>query len=145
MIYYHYTQLARLQQIMDEGKLRRTESNLDLRPGREHAGPDVVWLTTDETLTPDKVRENLLPNSTVGYHGLQPEKAEVRITVDLPKAHVEPWRLWAVAHGMNPVHMWALANAGGSIKWRVYQAEIPMDKWVAVHLDGTQVWRNQSR
>lgn len=44
---YHYTSIDRWQLIDACGYLRPTESNLSATT--EHAGPDVVWLTTIPT------------------------------------------------------------------------------------------------
>jgi hypothetical protein len=49
---YHYTSIERWRLIEAAGYLRRTESNLSMTT--EHAGPDVVWLTTD----PDYVHDH---------------------------------------------------------------------------------------
>ena len=68
MILYHYTSKLHLPFILESGFLKPVESNYC--GNQPHAGPDVVWLTTDRTPCPND-------------HGLYPAKTEVQILIDL--------------------------------------------------------------
>lgn len=118
---YHYTSIERWQLISESGFINTTESNL--HPRREHAGPDVVWLTTD----PDLEHDHGLGGTVDGT-----DKTEVRITVELPNNRVHKWRDWAVERGIDKGWLAALSNAGGAGTWRVTENRITADRWVAV-------------
>jgi hypothetical protein len=77
---YHYTSIERWRPIADSGLLNTTESNLSMH--RAHAGPAVVWLTTD----PDCRHGHGLRKSLDGT-----DKTRVRIAVELPNRDVHKW------------------------------------------------------
>lgn len=116
---YHFTALAHLAKIRADGRLTVTESNVSKR--REHAGPDVVWLTS-----------NPEPSAHKWGAGSSVDKTEVRITVDLPKREVHRWHEWARRWAIEPKMMRALTATGGSGSWRVIERPIPDCEWVAV-------------
>lgn len=106
---YHYTSIERWWLIAEGGRLKTTESNLSGH--RPHAGPDVVWLTTD-------------PDCQYG-HGLRPtlngtDKTRVRIAVELPNRDVHKWSGWAARHRIDP-QMDAHPHRGGGW-WRGHLA-----------------------
>lgn len=116
---YHYTCIQHWPTILASGLLKVTESNIS--PVVDHAGPDVVWLTTDSRCKHG--------------HGLElsaVDKTRIRITVDVPVDDVHVWRQWASAHGADPRFMAALASSGGSSTWRVIERPIPSSEWVEV-------------
>ena len=120
---YHFTSPQHLPRILDSGYLDTTESNISFR--REHAGPDVVWLTT----SPEPEAGSL------GLSNLFHDKYAYRITVRLPKRDVHRWRDWARAHGSSPETITRLigsSGGGGSGTWRVIQRRIPAAEWVEV-------------
>ena len=88
---YHYTSIERWELIQASGRLNTTESNLSQH--REHAGPSVVWLTTD----PDCQHGHGLLNTLDGT-----DKTRVRIAVELPNRDVHKWHEWAERRGMDP-------------------------------------------
>ena len=124
---YHYTSLERWALIQADGVLRTTESNL--HPTIPHAGPDVVWLTTDPDL---------------GHgHGLKvamdgTDKTAVRITVELPNKDVHRWKDWAIRRGIERRWLDTLdrTGGGGSGTWRVVEKSITADRWADVHVRG---------
>ncbi|MCU1698257.1 MAG: hypothetical protein JWR34_4320 [Mycobacterium sp.] len=131
---YHYTSIERWRLIADAGRLKTTESNLSL--GRQHVGPDVVWLTTD-------------PDCQHG-HGLQitldgTDKTRVRIAVELRNRDVHKWGEWAHRHGMDPKWRRNMIEAadGGAGTWRVVEKPVPAAQWVEVvdREQGTVLWR----
>lgn len=116
---YHFTSATNIQAILDSGYLKTVESNISLK--REHAGPDVVWLTTS-------------PSANAG-HGLQGslvDKTEIRVTVEVDSRSVHKWREWARARGSNEATISALTRSGGSGSWRVVMTRIPAERWTEV-------------
>lgn len=122
MVFYHYTSTLHLPSILREGVLRTTESNVSWT--RDHAAPDVVWLTTCD-------------EASLG-HGLSGvvDKSAVRITVELPDDWAKRWKKWAPAHGASPRDMEILAQTGGGWEaantWFVCTRPIPKKYWTAV-------------
>lgn len=89
---YHFTSTLHLPKILAAGFLETTENNvakprfvngIDVNANR---GPGVVWLTTQETVTPGKA---------FGLEGSAVDKTECRITVQVPKRDVHRWDKWA--------------------------------------------------
>ena len=120
MILYHFTCREHLDKILSDQNLRVTESNISGR--REHAGPDVVWLTTN-------------PDPSAHGHGLAgsaTDKTAIRFTVELDKRNVHKWRDWAAGRGIDRGWMQILASAGGSSTWRVVERPIPAAQWVEI-------------
>ena len=120
---YHYTSVERWLMIEESGYLRPTESNLSQT--REHAGPDVVWLTTD-------------PVGANG-HGLGAtldgtDKTAVRITVELPAGQVHNWKDWAIRRGIDRQWLARLSKSGGSSTWRVVEGPVTREFWTDVHV-----------
>jgi hypothetical protein len=116
---YHFTCKILVPAILESGYLKTVESNVSFK--REHAGPEVVWLTTS-------------PTAEAG-HGLQfssGDKTEIRFTVEVDKRSVHKWREWAKARGSNQEAMTRLALGGGAASWRVVTAPIPAENWVEV-------------
>jgi hypothetical protein len=116
---YHFTSAFHLPAILESGYLKTVESNVSFK--REHAGPDVVWLTTSPT-----------PEAGNGLQGSAVDKSEIRFTVEVDKRSVHKWREWAKARGSSPDAMAILARAGGSNSWRVVAAPIRAESWVEV-------------
>src|SRR5437660_338378 len=125
---YHYTARELLTPILDTGFLRVTESNLS--DTRQHAGPDVVWLTDD----PETRNAGWAAVPVVDREGrilrFDPTiKLAVRITVDVPDA--VSWREWARAHGIQNIWYRHLAQAGGDPEqWWVVERPIESREWV---------------
>lgn len=125
---YHYTSREHhLALIMEAGYLKTVESNVSFR--REHAGPPVVWLTTQPDLVPDSV-----VSRCEMYAGLPPMKLEVRITVRLPSAAVHRWERWATRNNSTPkdIDVLKASGGGGWRQWRVVQRPIPSAEWVDI-------------
>lgn len=133
---YHFTSPDHLPLILADGFLKTVESNVSFR--REHAGPDVVWLTTHE-------------RAEAG-HGLENprhDKRAIRFTVRLDKRAVHRWREWARAKGSSAETMALLAEAsgGGVSSWRVTERAIPSSAWVEVRdmRTGEVLWSGDPR
>ncbi len=118
---YHFTARHHLPAIRAAGVLKVTESNMSKR--REHAGPDVVWLTSN----PEPAAHTWKVGSIV-------DKTEVRITVEVPKRAAHRWREWARRRGIDREWMRVLASVGGSGSWYVVERPIPEAEWVAVEV-----------
>ncbi len=117
---YHYTSGFHLPSILLAQVLKTTESNVSLNKGREHAGPDVVWLTSEA----DPTRYGH------GLDGSKVNKREMRITVEVEDAQL--WRVWAPRQGMSRAHRRRLAETGGERTWYVVQRPIPVGEWTEV-------------
>lgn len=120
---YHYTSIERWKRIEADGRINTTESNLS--ETTEHAGPDVVWLTTD-------------PNCEHG-HGLLntldgTDKTRVQITVELLNRDVHKWRQWAERRRMacDWMRRFISRAGGGAGTWRVTERPIPSERWLRV-------------
>jgi len=133
---YHYTSIERWDRIDADGRINTTESNLSEKT--PHAGPDVVWLTTD----PNCELDHVLAETDDGT-----DKTRVQIVVALPNRDVHKWREWAVVRGITPTWMRALINAagGGAGTWRVTERPIPRTRWVTVvdMKTGETIWPSQ--
>jgi hypothetical protein len=127
MILYHFTSTTHLADIVQDEYLATTESNVSR--SRPHAGPDVVWLTSN----PD-------PGAHIGWGGGSiVNKRAVQFTVDVPKAEVHRWRNWGARRGIDPKWMRGLAAAGGSNSWWVVERPVPASEWeVVIHLPTRQ-------
>lgn len=125
MILYHFTAREHMPEILRTGVLKLVESNIS--PKREHAGPDVVWLTNNPMwpIVPE--------GDSIGYNGLIHLKTAVRITVDV--SHAKRWRKWAQAQGVDQRWLAALAHVGGSRSWYVVTTPIKQDNWVAIDVN----------
>jgi hypothetical protein len=121
---YHYTSRMHLPRILAARFLEVTESNLDWH--RQHAGPDVVWLTNQADLyTRDA------PWAGRGQIGV--DKLEIRFTVDVPDA--VPWERWQRQHKMKRQWYVAFVRAGGdSSTWFVVEHRIPREQWREVRV-----------
>lgn len=119
---YHFTARAHLDSILADGFLDVTESNVSMR--REHAGPDVVWLTTN-------------PDPSAHDHGLTARmngvsKKAIRFAVKVDRRAAHKWRDWATRHGIDRGWLTTLAKVGGSSTWRVVERPIPASQWIEI-------------
>lgn len=121
---YHYTCLAHVPDIVASGYIKTVESNLSVE--REHAGPDVVWLTTDPEAGPRDHGLNATGLDAVANW----DKSRVRITVELPNNYVYKWLPWAKARGIEDRWLAALMRTGtGWQTWRVTERRIDRRSW----------------
>ena len=123
---YHFTSMVHLPSIIEAGVLRTTESNGDIRPGHEHALPDVVWLLDVPTLD----------GLSHGLAGSAVDKTAVRFTVDVPRARVERWSDWAKRNKVDDLTRAVLVEAGGGWEaakhWWITERAIPSRQWRAI-------------
>jgi hypothetical protein len=119
MILYHFTSTWHLPRTAEDGYIDVTESNLS--GTREHAGPDVVWLTKSPTVA-----------GTTFLLGSGVDKTEIRITVDVPGLEAHKWRKWAYRRNIHPRWAAGLAAAGGSTPWYVVERPVAATEWVNV-------------
>jgi hypothetical protein len=131
---YHYTCVEHLPSILDKRVLRTTESNVSLTT--EHAGPDVVWLSSDPGRPPRK-----------GWaDGSFYDKTRIRITVELPVAwsaapgfrtyvdRAVRWIAWAYFRDVDRVARRGLILAGGGTHydWWVIERPVTWDEIVEI-------------
>lgn len=121
---FHYTHEHHLESIFQTGELRTTESNISFECA--HAGPPVVWLSTN----PDLIGTTA--------NGLQlvdgRSKAQVRIEVRVPEAEVHVWKEWSAQNQSSGAARSRLAAAGGFREWRVVERPIPRSEWGEISL-----------
>lgn len=143
---YHYTCLALLPNILEDGVLKTSSPLL----GHATHGQPVVWLTIDGEC---KYRHALTidsPSDLFGHPQADEQtrelwdKTRVRFTIALPNAHVKKWRAWHLEHCGNPElrNQLIKASAGGSWTWRVVEHPIMSDRWVEVldRVTGKTLW-----
>ena len=126
MILYHYTTVGHLPEILEDGYLDTTESNMSRTRG--HAGPDVCWLTADSDPVTACGQWRYVPLAP----GLTVDKGRIRFAVDVAFRDVHRWRDWVRARGIHPEWARSLARAGGSGQWFVVQRRVPRTEWVEV-------------
>lgn len=127
MILYHYTTTVHLLNILRNGFLKTVESNISER--REHAGPDVVWLTDD----PDLQR-----TGASWYNAHIVDKTEVRFTIETDAA--VPWPVFARQHAISQKWYRILGRSGGDpSRWYVQPSIIWKDSWRAVDLRSGEI------
>jgi len=129
VILYHFTSPERLARIQGAGVLRTTESNIgsghpDWRPYGEHIGPDVVWLTDDQSPDGRALALDLQIDGT--------DKMAVRITVDVDEADVWWWPDFALHHGAHRKWRRLLGQGRAPESWWVHPAPIPVASFLAV-------------
>ena len=126
---WHFTSALHWPHIEAAGKLRRTESNLDMFTPR--AGPDVVWLMDGPEL-------GGLPH---GLAGSAADKTEDRFEVEAPDRWTVRWLDWANAQGIDRKWLETLVRVGGGMeaarRWLISFKEIPRGDWVRVENTGT--------
>ena len=117
---YHFTSTAHLPRILADGFLKVVESNMSRT--REHAGPDVVWLTSRSE-----------PAAHRGWAGGSAvDKTAIRFTVDIPDRDVHRWSEWARRRGIDQKWMRALASTGGSASWYVVERVVSAGEWIEI-------------
>lgn len=116
MILYHFTSTWHLPQILEDGYIGVTESNLSRH--REHAGPDVAWFTKSPTVA-----------GTTFLQGTVVDKTEIRFIVDVPSGDAHKWWTWARRRGIDLRWARGLAAAGGSAFWYVIERPVPAAEW----------------
>jgi hypothetical protein len=124
---YHFTSQIHWAAIQNAGSLKTVESNISML--LEHAGPDVVWLTSN----PD-------PAAHKGWAGLSfHDKTSVRITVNVPDDEVSHWPFWSRKHDIDEEWYDALATAGNPEEWWVIERPVTQEEWQTVTVDGITV------
>jgi hypothetical protein len=118
MILYHFTSATHLPRILADGYLKVAESNMSRT--REHAGPDVVWLTRN----PDGAVQGWKDGSAAN-------KTEIRFTVDVPGREAHRWTEWSARRGIDPKWAQALTLPGFS-SWYVVERPVPVSEWVGI-------------
>lgn len=142
--FYHYTSTAHLPFILQDGAIRRTESNVGapdrwgVRPAGPHAGPDVVWLFSKPLHDDDQTPH--------GLDGAQHDKRAVRFTVH---TRATQWVTWHPVLAMHALWRKAVIDVGGghaaARKWWVAERDIRRDDWLKIEMrvpDGT--WQEVS-
>lgn len=134
-ILYHYTSIERWHLIEQSRRINTTESNISGQTA--HAGPQVVWLTTDSECAEGHGIAQTLDGT---------DKTRVQIAVQLPARDIHRWRDWAIRHGIDQDWMRTLARtAGGGVgTWRVTEKPILFTRWVHAldRTTGERLWPN---
>lgn len=117
---YHFTCEQHLPCIKLAGQLTTTESNLSQY--KEHAGPDVVWLTSD----PDPDPRDIAVETSAA------DKTAVRFTVEIPDDEAHPWIPWSRKRGIKPKWRRAMERGRRPEAWYVVERPIPSREWIAV-------------
>jgi hypothetical protein len=114
---YHFTCVEHLASIQRDDLIITTESNVSFE--REHAGPDVVWLSSDPGRPP---RDSWT-------HGSYYDKTRIRITVDVPDAVK-----WARTRDVERDARRGLILAGGGTHddWYVVERAITVDEFIEI-------------
>lgn len=125
MILYHFTGAWNLPAILAAGQLDVTESNLCR--GRAHAGPGVVWLTSNPD--PDAHKWWLVPDGRECA-----DKTAIRFTIEVPAREARRWQAWARARDIDPQWAARLAETGGagSGSWYVIERPVARPEWVEI-------------
>jgi hypothetical protein len=125
-VLYHFTCLEHLGSILSARSLKLVESNID--PIVEHAGPDVVWLTS----TGD-VKNGHGLEAVRGSSGA--DKFAVRFTVK-SGPHCERWKDFSSRHGIKSKWFKTLDSTGGgtSFLWYVSTTAVPSSDWLEIRL-----------
>jgi len=120
---FHMTSIYHLPIILSSGYLKLTESNISLIPWEEHAGPDVVWLTTSSR--PGQGWADPKP----GFEYV--DKTRIIFDVEVPDDALHHWWEWAIEHGSTEHHMRALAATGDERNgYHAHGRRTPSDDWV---------------
>ena len=151
----HLTSIYHLPLILGSAYLKVVESNISL--DREHAGPDVVWLTTSRRAGQGWAQMQ----SSVAWV----DKTRIQFEVRVPVADVRPWFTWAKEHGSSDHYMRAMASSGdervskmqghlydelgdralarAANEWFVIERAIPWMEWERItdNLAGTVIWQ----
>ena len=125
MSLFHYTHVRHYLQIVVDGKITTTESNIGsgipgLLPYGEHIEPDVVWLTDRDE--PIRCGVDVQPVATPVVY----DKTRVRLTVDVPAVEVHHWPAWSRRHRMNPKWRRRLEANMSPSRWYVVEATHPV-------------------
>ena len=121
---FHFTSTYHLPLILEDGFLRRTESNLSM--SQDHAGPPVVWLLDGPELA----------GVTHGLNGASVDKTRIRFEVEIEDGLLEPWIEWADGWGIDPWWRDILIDTGGGLeaarRWLISHDEIPSRQWMKI-------------
>ena len=116
MSYWHFTSLMHAEDILQQGVILPTESNVSFTD--DHHGPDVVWL---------------LDTPTVQFsHGLTEHKTAARFEVEVPAIK---WTEWEWTSRMEDWVRRALVKSGGGEEaadhWFIWPAGIHRRNWLS--------------
>ena len=133
---YHFTTIYYWERILRDGVIKTTESNVDLRPGREHAGPDVVWLLDTPTVDYNHgitSVDGVIPGTKIKCV----DKTRLRFEVSLPDFEVHRWADWLrTQKNYHASSRYKLENTGGGPNatrhWWVTEKCIDMRYWRSV-------------
>ena len=147
---FHFTAARFWPAIKASSFLKVVDSNISVE--QAHAGPDVVWLTTESDA--DANRTPMLQIARIdaqgGYHPLDEYKNELRLTVEIPDAEAYWWPRWSRHHGISDMVYDALAAGALPAQpedWYVVTRSVVADEWCEV-IDtrtGTVLWAGQAR
>lgn len=128
MTLFHFTSLPHLEEIIREGMILTTESNIGapwqdpIYPYGTHAGPPVVHLM--DSPAPFEFDH--------GLTGARYDKRQVRFEVNVPGI---AWDSWEWVQMMSPRWRGILEKQGGmgaSEHWSIFPAPIRRRRWVSV-------------
>ena len=116
-VLYHFTSISHWPKIWQDGRLALAESNVSRTA--DHAGPDVVWLTTREAVG----------RGEIGLAGSAVDKSRVRFTVEVS---AEKWFDFAGRYAVDRNWRNSLEAGNSPGTWRVTETEVGRDAWVEV-------------
>ena len=134
MFYYHYTSAHHIQQIIHDGFIKTTESNVS--PHEYGVGPDVVWLFK-KPITSVSV-PNML--RSVGHYAANQsqvpvDKSKIYIKVNLEPTEVQRADKFFKKHNAESWWIKRLEDMGGGTKskdWYVIERDVPSSEWEVI-------------
>jgi len=115
---YHFTSRFHMPLLLARRAIKTTHNNL--HPVKQ-IGPEVVWLTNLGSYEMQLWAEGSVVN-----------KAEFRITVELPEGQAHHWPIWSRKHGIDEGWYEALGQCGVPQSWFVVERPIGINEWVSV-------------
>lgn len=138
---YHFTHDPHVPEILADGYIKRTESNVSVR--REHAGPDLVHLTSNPDIG------CWLDWFSHPHPPIRPTSDVYRITAEVPARDVTRWEPWMKAHGTSAKTLAILKETAAALhpgSWWVTERVVPESAWVEItDATGAVIWKAERR
>lgn len=133
---FHYTNPVHLAEILDSGKLKRTNSNL-VRPVNGRMENHNFVSDTDDFRPVVWLTDSISPKGHgIEQKGIETERDKTRIRIEVavtPDLHIQKWRDWADENNMDPEWR-AIITGGYAYKtWYITEQEIPITSIVEIY------------
>jgi len=140
MLLYHFTCRHHAANIINQGIINTTESNIHEKI--KHYGPDVVWITNHILFNQgciDLSNKRRLPKEFKENY----DKHAIRITIDISDA--QHWPIWSCKHKIKKGWYRRLARSGDPQSWYVVERCITQDDWIIIEdvQKGEVLWEKQ--